>query len=304
MALPVDIFVITDDPVPVPVPDAVVGLYDPTTYAEVGVSTTDIHGRASFLAIAEGDYEVRSHELGFRFVNPTLISVTDPGPNVFNQICHPLTLSSSTDPMMCRCTGRFMGFGNQPLAGVSVRVAAKADKGTQTPKIVNGNILSAEISLHRTNADGEVVFDLPRHGKYYVTHAGDEDNVWEIDVPDRASANLIDLMFPYPLLLIWNQEDAPGNCITVVAGTHATVRWQLAYSNYETLSEGLGWLQFSDMNPGVVIIRPVDGLIFLDPLEPGSTVLTGVTVQPEAAIQRQPVPDIQIPTLSITVVGG
>jgi hypothetical protein len=301
MALPVDIYVTTDDALPVPVPGAVVGLYDPTTFAEIGVSVADVHGRVSFLAIAEGNYEVRSFLLGYRFRNPTLIAVTDPGPNIFTQLCTSLALSAAVDPLMCRCTGRFMNLGNQPISGLSVRVLAKAEKDTQTPKIVNGNVVSAEIALGLTNADGEVVFDLPRFGEFYVTYSGDEDNVFYIHVPDRPSANLTDLMFPVPVLLVWNQDDAPSNNVSLPAGTKKTVHWKLTYSDFEELSEGLGWMQFTDMNPDVVIIRAGEGVMELSGLSPGSTVLTGVTVIPPEAIPRRPVPVIQIPSLSITV---
>jgi hypothetical protein len=301
VAFPVDIYVTTDDTLPVPVPGATVGLYDPTTYAEIGVSTTDIHGRASFLTIAEGNYEVRSFLLGFRFLNPTLIQVTDPGPNVFTQLCTSLALSAAADPAMCRCTGRFMGLDNQPLAGVSVRVEALVDTGAQTPKIVNGNVLSAEIALARTNSDGEVVFDLPRNGQFHVTYAGDEDNILDIKVPDRPSASLTELMFPVPVLLLWNQDDAPSNNVSVAAGAKVTVRWTMVYSDFEVLSTGIGWLQFENMNPDTAIIRAGDGQVEISGMAAGSTVLSGSTVQPEDVIQRQPPPVIQIPSLSITV---
>jgi hypothetical protein len=302
MAVPVNIYVQTNEAVPLPVLGAVVGIYNPATCEEVSLTITDPAGRAAFL-LEPGIYEARFQKLLHRFQNPARIEVTEDGPNGFVQPCTPLNLPAATDPYVCRCTGKFMSLENKPIAGVSVRVQAKAEVGTQTPKIVNGNLVSAEYFLGRTDANGQVSFDLPRGGEFLVTWAGDEDNTWNIKVPDRASANLIDLLFPAPVLLQWDHDDAPNDAVSLAVGERKTVRWTMRYSDFQDRPEGLGWMQLVNMSPDVVIATPSEGTMELYGEAPGNSIISGTTVIPPGAVSRVPTPDVQIPSLHVTVTG-
>ena len=79
----VNVYVLSDaSPFPV-IAGVNVGVYDPATYAELGLAVTDSSGRAGFL-LDPGTYEVRCQKLGVRFGGPSSIVVSATDPNGFS----------------------------------------------------------------------------------------------------------------------------------------------------------------------------------------------------------------------------
>lgn len=300
MSVPVNIYVLSDvSPFP-GIPGVVVGVYDPITYAEVALATSDADGLAGFV-LDLGTYEVRCQKLLTRLPNPSQFEVTDTGPNGFDISATILTESAPLDPYVCRCTGRLMSLTNSPIVEAAVQVIAKVDAGKQVPKVLAGNLVAGESFLKHTDADGFVSFDLPRGGEFNVMFAGEDDQIYPITVPDRPLANLTDLMFPYPLELVWNQDDAPGNAITVAVDERKDVRWTLVYSDFQDKGEGVGWLQFSNSDSTLAVVCAGEGLLGVLGTAPGSLSVTATTTKPEEATFRIPAPEIVVPPLSVTI---
>jgi len=307
MSVAVDIFVKDDSVSPAPIAGVVVGVLDAVTLVPVAMATTDGAGRAAFLlpgAVTPGlAYEVRLFKLGVRFANPVAIQVVEPvvTTNKFDMSGTLLALSAATDPRLCRCSGRFMSFSNTPIVGATLRFMAMAESGFQTPKIVDGNIISAESLATQTDADGFAVVDLLRTGRYYVTFSGEDDTTWNILVPDRASVNLIELIHPQPVLLKWDATAAPLNAVSVQVGATVLVPYTVVFSDFEELSTGLTqWIKFINSDDTKAAVGFSSGMLSVTGVAPG---VVNVTTEMLPNLNPPRVPDYSItaPTLVVTV---
>jgi len=298
MSVPVDIFVKDSTPLTLPISGVAVSVLDPNTFAVIGTAVSGVDGRAAFLlpgAPAPGTpYETRFFKLGVLFVNPQQIRVEEPAltTNKFDMSGTLLTLPAATDPRVCRCTGRFVSFDNRPINNVMVRFNAKADSGYQVPKVVDGNLVSAEAYTSRTDASGFLTIDLIRGGEYFVTFAGEDDVVWCITVPDRSSANLIELIHPAPVQLKWDALLAPGNAISVQVGETKSIPFTIVYSNYKETGIGaVQWVSFTNSDDALMEVGYSDGTVSVTGIAVG---VAQVTVEMLANRKPSRVPDYNI----------
>ncbi len=288
----VDIYALDTELIPQPIAGVVLNVYD-TNGVLQGSATTDVNGLGAFLLTGAASptgvtYEVRAFKLGVIFSNPSQIVVFDPLPpltfNNFNITGTLLTLDVATDPTLCRCTGRLMDFGNQPVKHALIRIAANValyhedprnGQGLQNPKIVNGNLISPDAQDYYTDENGFVKIDLFRTGHYWVQFSGEIDAVWNILVPDRSSVNLIDLMFPQPVSVTWDPTIAPGNAVVIHVGELLAVPFTALFSDFETNPPSLGkWIEFSQDVPGIgslgFLTTPGNQKVYLTGLQPGT----------------------------------
>lgn len=329
MAVAVDIVVMDTELIPQPIAGVAINVYDTSGNLQ-GNSTTDSTGTAFFSlpgAASPGGvtYEVRAFKLGVIFpaANPTQILVFDPLPSMtFNNFTLTgtlLTLEPSIDPTLCRCTGRLMDFGNQPVPHALVRVAANTSmerrgrwtehegQGLQSPKIVNSNLISPDAKNYYTDENGFVKIDLFQTGQYWVTFSGESDASWNILVPARSSANLIDLLFPQPVSLTWDGTVAPGNAVTVEVGHMVAVPFYALFSDWEINPTDMGkWITFQESGTAGVAglgFRICPGLndVYITGLMPG-TVNVNASLLPNLMPYRVPAYSLSAPSLAITVV--
>jgi hypothetical protein len=321
MAVVVNLYVTDDTVSHLPIQGAVVTIVDPITYALDAQATTDVNGLAAFTlagaAYPTGQaYQVRVYKQGVFFANPFQILVFEPAQAPPNDNGFTLTgtivntLSPATDPRCCRCTGRFLDFQNQPVANAVVRIIARANIEAPLPKVVDGNMISPQVLEVHTDADGYVVIDLLRTGVYEVNFAGNDDVVWMIQVPDRSSVNLIDLIHPQPVALTWDPTQAPSNAATIsIAGTQAepySIPYTVLFSDFESVTHGengslLQYLTFSNSDGTKALVAAGDGIIYVSGLAVGTCNVT-VGVQPNLLPYRVPAYSISAPTLVLTVV--
>jgi hypothetical protein len=305
MAVSANIYVQDTALAPAAISGVVVNVYDGVTLAFVTSATTGVDGLAALLLPA-ATYEARFFKQGVIFPNPVRFEIKDPlgvgETNDFDVSGTLTTLPVATDPRVCRCTGRFMGLANTPLEGVTVCFSAKGEAGTQTPKIVDGNLVSEVTRTLKTDSSGYLTIDLVRGGEFYVYFSGEEDQSWNIKVPDRSSINLIDLLFPTPMAVQWDADVAPGNAVSVAVGASLEIPYVILYSDYET----------SDLRPNVLTIDNSDatvvqvesstttGILFIKGLVVGtSTIVASVNLEQIPA--RIPAPGEVPPHLLITV---
>jgi len=307
MTVPVDIYVLDDSPLTDPISGVFVSVLNPTTFAVVASATTDVTGRAAFVipgAVTPGTpYEVRFFKLGVRFANPMQILVEEPAvtTNKFDMSGTLLVLPAATDPRVCRCTGRFVSFSNTPIAKATVRFMALAASGYQVPKVVDGNLVSAEAYAAQTDADGFLSLDLIRGAQYYITFSGEDDTVWNICVPDRASVNLIELIHPAPVQLNWDPLEAPLNAVSVQVGETKTVHFTLVYSDYEETGEGSAkWIKFINSDDALASIGYNSGTVSVEGIAVGVVNVT-TEMLPDLKPVRVPAYNVVAPTLVVTV---
>lgn len=321
MAVVVNIYLQDDSMSPAPIVGAVVTIVNPSTFALVAQATTDSTGLAAFTlpgaAFPTGViYQVRAFKLGVFFKNPFQIKVYEPAQSPPNANGFNLTgtlvgtLQPATDPRVCRCTGRFLDFQNQPVQNAVVRIMARAETEGQIPKVVDGNMISPQVLETHTDADGYVVIDLLRNAVYEVTFAGDDDVIWEILVPDRSSVNLIDLIHPQPVSLSWDSTQAPSNNVTLSIASSGAVPYQVPFtvlfSDYESVTQGedgdlMKWVTFTNSDGSKALVAAGDGVLFLTGMTTGTCQVTA-GVAPNLLPFRVPAYSISAPTLNITVV--
>ena len=308
MPEPVDIFVTDDSPGASPIAGVFVSALDPATFTVVASATTDSLGRAAFVlpgVIAPGtSYEIRFFKLGVRFANPKQIAVIEPvvTTNRFDVSGTLLTLPAATDPRVCRCTGRFMSFSNTPIVGATVRFMSRAESGYQVPKIVDGNLVSAEAYATQTDADGYVSIDLIRGAQYFITFSGEDDVVWNILVPDLPSVNLIELIHPAPVLLKWDSVVAPGNAVSVQVGETKLVPYVIVYSDYEETGQGaIKWIKFINSDDVLMSVGFSDGAVSIEGLSTGTAAITTEMLSDLKPV-RVPAYNIVAPALVVIIV--
>lgn len=312
MAVAVDIFVKDDSAIPGVITGVVVGVFDSVTFAPVAQAVTDGTGKASFLlpgsALPGTVYEVRFFKLGVFFPNPVQIAVLDPvvppASNIFDFSGTLVgTLPVATDPRVCRCTGRFMNYSNRPIANTVFRVFAdQSQPGFEVPLVVDGNLVASQAMDFKTDDDGYVTVDLLRGGQYRVMFPSQEEKIWCIDVPDRSSVNLIDLIFPYPVSLSWDPSVAPGDAVTVTVGQMLEVPFSVIFSNYLTISKGIQqWLTFTNSDDTKMSVAVSDsGMVIITGVAAGSAQVTGVN-RSDLNPSRVPTYSTLVPPLTVTV---
>lgn len=217
----VTINVATDDIVPVPVPGVVVRVFDGTGTTYITEATTDINGDAQFTlpgdpAPAPIQYQLRFYVVGGSIKSPQLIEVFSPpgdsptGTNDFGVEAHLRTLPEGTDPRLCRVSGIILGPDGRPRPGIDIHFVFLFNPIVASPDTVLGERVAV-----RSKRDGSVVVDLWRNACYLATVESHENIQREVEVPDRASINIGDLLFPAVVAVGWLPAPAPGWALSV-----------------------------------------------------------------------------------------
>jgi hypothetical protein len=189
---PVDFHVKDTSPSQDPVPGVVVKVYDQAGAAFIAQATSDSLGVAAFLLPSGPTYQVRFYKFQTLIQNPQYITVLSaPAINVFDVAAELVTRPIATDARLCRASGFFRDVTGRPAANIEIHFIAKFD-----PLLLEGAAILTERKLARTNAQGYLEIDLIRFGRYDVTIQGMDDLYRSIELPDAASTNLPDLLFP------------------------------------------------------------------------------------------------------------
>lgn len=306
MAVAVDVYVSSDEQAPAPISGAVVSVFDSAApYVQVGQAVTDVDGRAAFLlpgTTPAKPYEVRLYKQGVIFAGIVGIEVLEPDttPNVFDAYGTVVVRSVATDPRLCRCTGRFLDFSNRPMAGGIVRIFTN-ESGFQVPKVVDGNMIAGESKTLTVDANGYVVVDLHRGGEYNVTFSGELDTVWSFKVPDQSSANLIDLIHPFPVSITWDPTAAPGDAVSFQVGFGLSIPLTLLFNNGEERTTGLpSWLLVSSSDEAIATAQLTSSSVVVTGVSAGAAVVQ-LACKPDSFPNRIPSPTILPAPLSVTV---
>lgn len=298
-----DVYVFDDALVPNAIQGADVTLLDPNTSAVVAFTATNSNGKAGF-SVPDGTYEVRIFKRGYGSGVHRLVVDALATTNKFDAAVEDLTaLPVSPDSRLCRCTGRFVNLDGRPTKGVTFKLQAKVPYGGQIPKIVDGDLVFADGMALRSDAQGLVSVDLFRTGQYHAIFAGEDDTTWCIEVPDRSSVNLIDLLFPAPVLLRWDQTAAPADAVTLAVNETKAVPVSLLFSNFQTKTRLINeWVAFTNSDGGVVDLSYSDssGEVFLRGIVAGNATVRA-NLQPHLSPFRVPPYALTANPLQVTV---
>ena len=243
---------------------------------------TDALGVASFLlagAVAPGTtYRVRYFQVGTTFTQPGTIAVIEPepagNPNEFTTIAQTYVLDPAPDPNYCRVQGFVTDATGAVLVDQMVLVLRPAAQLSDTyswpgdPTGASGRMVAHRDVEIRTDDTGYVSFDLVRGGNYVGFVVGMHDRRANIEVPNVASVDILDLLFPLPLSVSYAPDPA-----AVPDGDTLAVTPTVLLSSGLTL-ESLAGLTFTSSNEAVVTVARGTTDIVLTGVAPGAATVT------------------------------
>jgi hypothetical protein len=188
---PVDVHV--EDELGNPVPDVLVKVYDEAGAVFFTQAITGTDGKASFL-LETLIYSMRFYKFQVGFIQPLHFEVlAAPETNVFDVPAEPFELPLATDPRLCRCSGFFRDMTGAPSRWLDMHIIPEFD-----PILLEGAAIVTGERHIRTDENGYVQVDLIRGGNYWVNlEAMGADYLRRLcQVPDAASANFPDMLFP------------------------------------------------------------------------------------------------------------
>ena len=255
------------------------------------LATSDSAGLVCLLLPAGATYSLRMWKFQTSFQNPQLITIpaytsplytADAAYDIFGAAFSP---PESTDPDMCRVSGFFRTPTGAAAPNVNIAFVTQFKPFLLGPSA----ILTERIEL-RTDAKGYVELDLLRCGCFDVSVEGIEGVFRSIQVPDAASANLPDLLFPYIKRIVFDPP-APW---TIAPGGHITVEVKV-YRSDGNETDFIGeHLTFYTADPNIAAIAVSQHAITIE--SPSNT--TGTTT-----LEARP-DDLGIVVLPVPVLVG
>jgi len=189
---------------------------------------TNASGIASFVGYADDDYFVRTRvppSAPFTVPAGLTQSVTVAGSDISVTIStSAVTRPTSSDARFCRCWGYFTDITGSPLRGAQIYFSRPSEIPAGTVD-TSGNTLGI-LGLNKTlrlSQAGYGEIDLPRGAELTALIPDYIDEATQIFVPDSASTNLADILFPYPLSIVYKQNGIAVTTVTFAAGGSATV---------------------------------------------------------------------------------
>lgn len=170
----------------VPIPDALLQIYDDTGAVLITFQRTDASGDAIVLLNAD-TYEVRIFKPGVSHV-PENIVVVDTGgatPQAFTLECASIFVAPPASPQLCRLYADFLSQDGLPFEKFKLEIHNLFD-----PEASSGLAVVDRVRSYLTDASGHVEFDVVRGTRIrivFVTTPLTRDIV----VPDQAVENLL-----------------------------------------------------------------------------------------------------------------
>jgi hypothetical protein len=251
-------------------------------------TTTDVAGHAGLMLEDATTYQLRFFKQNVGFSNPKYVDVlVSPGVNTFDVQGELFTPPAAVDPRLCRASGFFRTVTGAAAAGVSIHFIAKFD-----PLLLEGAAVLTEREFFRTDARGYAEVDLIRNGHYDVTIEGMEDFQRTIYVPDAASVNLPDLLFPVVATVSF---DPPGPWALTAGDPALGVTPTILSTDGRSLQLSAGDVYWTTSDKAVFDIAYSPTQLFLRPVSAGSAELraarsdTSIIRIPDTPIAGQPV---------------
>jgi hypothetical protein len=278
---PVELLVVDDTPSKSPVPAVVVRVFDErgVTFLTAGVTGED--GRAGLLLPAPASYQARFYRFQTVFRQPQRLDISlGPETNAFVIVAHVFSPPEAVDPRLCRSSGFFRDLSGAPTTNVAFHIFPKSH-----PTLIDQSaVLPGRLHV-RTDKNGYAEVDLVRFARYEIVVEGFEDLQRIIEVPDRPSANLPDLLFP----VVSEVRFEPAGPWSVGVGTTEELTVTptvLASDGRELVGTALEDVLWSTLHPSIAVVIPSNERLVLRGLQPGVT---------ELVVSRKDASVIQIP---------
>lgn len=107
----------------------------------------------------------------------------------------------SQDPLLCRCHMKAVHLDKRPIEGYRLHIRQMYLPETLHEEVpeqgVNGSIVAGDRIVLVSDKEGMMAVDLVRGGTYQVFSMSRAESAWLFRVPDKSSADLTDLIYPY-----------------------------------------------------------------------------------------------------------
>lgn len=299
----VEITVQDDQVVPQLVDGIVVRVYDAsgTTFITSGTTGDVITGKVQFTLNGAGPtpitYQLRFYAMGGAVPSPQYITVFSPpslastGANNFLITAHMFSLPEATNPRLCRASGYIWGPDGRPHRGIDIAFIPCFD-----PLVVDGIGVLGERRNIKTGKDGYIEIDLWRDGMYEATVESQENVIRLVAVPDRASINIMHLLFP----IVVKATFSPVGPFSLAVGGTLVITPSIQASDYHVLA---GTAQedvlYAVDDPTIASVLIQQNTIVLNGLTTGTTNLR--VTRKDSSIVYIPDPGIDGALVSITV---
>lgn len=213
------------------------------------------------------------------------------GNNWFRVQGQTFVIPVSPDPRLCRCSGFFKDCSGRPYQALDMSFIAQFK-----PALVDGDAVMGERVDLRTDEDGYAVIDLYRNGEYRVTIQSLEDFTRVVFVPDRASVNLPDLIFPVVKSIEWD----PTSVTVAVDGVQEVVPTVKGSDFHELTGTALEDVKYTITDPEIATVQPLPDRLIITGRASGTTQLVAsrldetIVVIPNTGIDNDSL-DITVP---------
>jgi hypothetical protein len=250
-----------------PIVGATVKVFSLDGTIDYGQVTTDSSGHAGFmLDSALGPYQVRCFKFGVSFSNPLQFTVLVPpfptGESNTFDVSGVITVPPEpTDSRLCTAFGFFRGPDGSPAKRTEIQFITKFD-----PLWVDGSGVLKERVIVHTDETGYVQVNLFRNGQYDCTIAGEEEINRHIDVPDLPNCNIVDLIFPVALSVVYS----PIAPYTIHVGETVALTSDVTASDGEDLGIASGDVKYTSDNTAILAVTPTPTGITIQGIAPGT----------------------------------
>ncbi len=273
-----------------PVSEVTLRVFSGSTSVTWGVTETD--GTLDLL-LDEGTYTVRGYKPGVSFGPPFEFDVTAGEDNEYDLPVDVAAAPVPRDARICILRGYVLnGFG-APAPNVDIMLWLE-----EPPTILGENLVIGSTVAVRTDATGYVEIPLVRTASYRFTLQGVREHGGLFEVPDTATANLADVLYPEISEVRW--EDTP---ITLAVDEELTVYPQV-YTFAGVLLDGSArtYLTWSSSDSDIVTVAPVEDGLVLTGISAGSATISAVRATPSDGKVLVPhIPDVVIEGLPQSV---
>lgn len=219
--------------VPVNIPGATVKLYDAANTALIATDVSGADGLASFIGVAAGAYYIRMQgpSTPYTFTDGATQQVTMAAVDTIARVyMDDFSEPTTTHANYCRCWGYFVYLDGSAAAQQSLYIYHDREEEEPAALLytVGSTTQSRGLIKHgglqvTTDDDGYVEVDLPRNAHLLATVPAFHNIPIEIDIPDAAGANLVDVIFPYPRQVKFYESAIEVNNLLMSVGDTTTL---------------------------------------------------------------------------------
>lgn len=278
----------------------VVRVYDEDNVYQQDEQSSDATGMVNFV-LAVGSYYARFYgePAEAAVETPRVFTVIDPGTNNFEVEVVVFAHPAAADPRYCTISGFFRDGTGQPQGGLPIHVHTKWSPVVAANPVAGYHPDTMHLS---TDDDGYIQFDMLRGAKVDVIFGPIADQLIDCEVPDQASVDAVDWVFPWVASVAYNpvgplamlvgdtQDVVPSAVLTnglpAVVGSDEVTPWEV--------------LEFTSSDEDIITVSVSGTHLTVLAVGVGAATVTA-TVREGVLAERLPLPALTGAVLSVVV---